>query len=340
MDIKLLEPDAYRRWDAFVEAHGDATFFHRAGWQEVLKKAFGFPTYFLYAEQDGDITGILPLAQVKSWLFGNALVSTPFCVYGGVVSRDEASKQALVKAACEHAEALQVDYLELRHRQQQLPDWPHKDLYVTFRKSISSDPDENLKAIPRKQRAVVRKAIAQALPTRNDQQIDDFYHAYSSSVRNLGTPVYSRKYFRTLLEVFPDETDILTITHEEAVVTSVMSFYFKDEVLPYYGGGTALARKLKGNDYMYWQLMNQAVDRGVRTFDYGRSKQGTGAFSFKKNWGFEPESLYYEYYLVKAAAMPDMSPLNPKYQLMIKTWQKLPLWLSQLIGPMVSRYLG
>ena len=340
MEIKILEPDAYARWDAFVAAMDDATFFHRAGWKEVLERAFGHNTYFLYAERDGNITGILPLAQLSSRLFGNALVSTPFCVYGGVVSCDKDTYNALIQAACERADSLGVDYLELRNRTRQQQDWPYKELYVTFRKDISDDSDVNLKAIPRKQRAVVRKAIDRALPVRNDRQVDDFYYAYSVSVRNLGTPVFSKKYFRTLLEVFPDECDILTVTHNNELVTSVLSFYHKDEVLPYYGGGTQAARQLRGNDYMYWQLMSQAAAQGVKVFDYGRSKLGTGSYSFKKNWGFEPQPLYYEYYLVKAGAVPDLNPLNPKYRLMIKAWQTLPLWLSQIIGPMVSKYLG
>jgi len=120
----------------------------------------------------------------------------------------------------------------------------------------------------------------------------------------------------------------------------VMSFYFRDEVLPYYGGGAALARDLKGNDFMYWDLLRRACERGVRVFDYGRSKVGTGSYSFKKNWGFIPEPLHYEFQLMKATQLPDINPLNPKYRLFIDAWKRLPLPVSRWLGPFLARSLG
>lgn len=338
--IHTLTDEDAERWDRFVAETPEATFFHKAGWREVLEKAFNHTCHFLFAQQDGKIVGILPLAEVKSWLFGHSLVSTPFCVYGGPVANDDGIMRELVSRACQLAEQLQVDYLELRNRSRFDESWPCKTLYHTFRRTIDSDEEENLKAIPRKQRAVVRKAIKLELESGFDEQIDRFYTAYSTSVRNLGTPVFSKRYFQVLREVFAKESDILTISKDNGLVASVMSFYFRNEVLPYYGGGTSAARALKGNDFMYWRLMCHAAERGIEIFDYGRSKEGTGSFSFKKNWGFIPEPLYYEYYLVKAKEIPDVNPLNPKYQLMINCWKKLPLWLSQRIGPMVSKYLG
>ncbi len=340
ISIKQLTPADKERWDQFVRESTEATFFHLSGWADVLQRAFNHRGHYLFAEQAGQIVGVLPLAEVKSWLFGHSLVSTPFCVYGGPVAASQEIADQLVGQACEIAERLNVDHLELRNRSRLKESWPCKTLYHTFRRDISADEDVNLKAIPRKQRAVVRKAIKMELESVNDSDIGPFYEAYSTSVRNLGTPVFSRKYFEVLRQVFAEQSDILTIRKDDELVASVMSFYFKDEVLPYYGGGTAAARSLKGNDFMYWKLMCDAAERGVRVFDYGRSKEGTGSFSFKKNWGFTPEPLYYEYYLVKSNEIPDLNPLNPKYQMMIKCWQRLPLWLSQRIGPMVSKYLG
>ena len=228
----------------------------------------------------------------------------------------------------------------MRNREVRQPDWPTKQLYVTFRKTIDPDPEQNLLAIPRKQRAMVRKGIKAGLESTCDASVDRFYTAYSESVRSLGTPVFSRSYFEILREVFRDQIDILTVTHQGELVSSVLSFYFRDEVLPYYGGGTPRARQLKGNDFMYWELMRRSCERGVRVFDYGRSKQGTGSYSFKKNWGFEPAPLYYEYHLVKARQMPDVSPMNPKYRLFINAWKRLPLSVTRLVGPLIARNLG
>jgi len=336
---RLAEADA-ARWDAFVEACQHATFFHRAGWRRVIEEALGHPTHFLYAESDGRIRGVLPMGHIQSRLFGNALVSTPFCVYGGIAAESEAAAEALESAATELARKLGVDYLELRQRAARRPGPPQKDLYVTFRKAIDPDPEANMRAIPRKQRAMVRKGIQAGLESEIDSDIERFYRIYSESVRNLGTPVLPRRWFETLRAVFGDACEVLTITKDGRGVASVMSYYFHDEVLPYYGGGTSEARALKANDFMYWELMRRACERGYRVFDYGRSKRGAGSYSFKKNWGFEPEPLYYEYHLVKARAVPDVNPLNPKYRLFVNLWRRLPLPASRLLGPMIARSLA
>lgn len=338
--VAELDSAATQRWDAFVERAPQSTFCHRAGWKTVIERAFGHRCHYLYAERDGRIEGVLPLAHVNSRLFSNALISTPFCVYGGIVAATDEARTALDSKAVELARELGVDYLELRHIEPDASTRPTKDLYYTFRKEISEDPDDNLKQIPRKQRAVVRKGIKSGMQSTIDTDVDRFYDVYSESVRNLGTPVFSRKYPAVLQEVFGDDCEILTITHDNQVVASVMSFYFRDEVLPYYGGGGELARGLKGNDFMYWELMRRAGERGVRWFDFGRSKADTGPFHFKKHWGFEPQPLHYQYELVRSAEMPNVSPANPRYQRAIGIWQKLPLRVSQLLGPPLAKNLG
>ncbi len=338
--LRELGPGDHPRWDAFVTVCPEATFFHRSGWQRVIEEAFGHPTTFLYAERDGKIAGVLPLAQIRSRLFGNNLMSLPFCVYGGVAADDEEAAGALIDAAREKAENLGVEALELRHRERRLPDWPGKDLYATFRREIDPDPEQNLKNIPRKQRAMVRKGIKAGLESAWDDDTERFYDAYSQSVHALGTPVFSRRYFQLLLEVFGDDARVLTITKDGRTVASVLNFYFRDEVLPYYGGGTSEARALKGNDFMYWELMRQSAEQGLRVFDFGRSKVGTGAYSFKKNWGFEPQPLPYAYHLVKADRVPEVNPMNPKYQLFIKLWRKLPLGVTRWLGPHIVKNLG
>ena len=327
-------------WNAFVFAHTDGTFFHLAEWQDVLRRAFGHRTHYLLVERRGDIQGVLPLAEVKSALFGHALISTPFCVYGGIVAADDAAHAALEQAACALARRLGVDHLEMRNRTRRHPDWTCKDLYVTFRKEISEDSERNMLAIPRKQRAMVRKGIKEELRAEVDERVDRLYDMYSSSLRNLGTPVFSRRYLRILKEVFGDACDIVTILKDDRPVASVLNFYFRDEVLPYYGGGTPEARAVAGNDFMYWQVMERARLKGCRIFDYGRSKRGTGAFDFKTYWGFEPEPLYYEYFLVKRREIPNLSPTNPKFSKAIELWRRMPLRLTQLVGPPVAKYLG
>jgi FemAB-related protein (PEP-CTERM system-associated) len=412
--IRPLDQAVTAAWDAFVAAHPDGTFFHRAAWATIIEQAFGHRTFYVYAERDGAITGVLPLAQVKTLLFGNALISVPFCVYGGPLAVDRETAAALSAHAASLLKRTGAGAVEYRFRDpgggmhcettatspgftasapnsaascasqnvaisssalleeiarpgpaeairntpsddaagQQIlasngnrdaaPDgWlTRPDLYVTFRKAIEADHDKNLKSVPRKQRAMVRKAIQNGLRSVVDRDARKLHGIYAESVRNLGTPVFSLRYFALLAEVFAADCDIVTVLDDANPIAAVMNFYFRDEVLPYYGGGTAFARQRAGNDFMYWEVMRRAADRGCRMFDFGRSKLGTGAFDFKKNWGFAPEHLSYRYKLAPGASIPDHNPLNPKYRYFIAIWKQLPLPIANAIGPSIVRGLG
>jgi FemAB-related protein (PEP-CTERM system-associated) len=187
---------------------------------------------------------------------------------------------------------------------------------------------------------MVRKGIKGGLVSEIDDHVDGLHRVYAESVRNLGTPVFPKRYFAALQQVFGDACQVLTVQHDREPVSSVMSFFFRDEVLPYYGGCTEAARPVAANDFMYWEVMRRAAERGCRLFDFGRSKYGTGAFSFKKNWGFDPEPLTYEYKLIRSVELPDINPLNPKYQLFIALWKRLPLPVANVVGPWLARDLG
>jgi FemAB-related protein (PEP-CTERM system-associated) len=346
LTLRSLEPRHAGAWDAFVVSHPGGTFFHLAAWADVISTAFGHTSLYTVAERDGAIVGVLPLVQMKTRLFGNTLVSTPFCVYGGPLAADAEAATALTA----HAEALRLrtgaSAVEFRHRDPVDDDWlpdnwlTRPDLYVTFRKSITASDEANLKAIPRKQRAMVRKAIQNGLTSTTSQDADILHAIYAESVRNLGTPVFARRYFRLLLAVFRDCADVVTVLDGGSPVAAVLNFHFRDEVLPYYGGGTQAARRVAGNDFMYWEVMRRAAARGCRLFDFGRSKVSTGAFAFKHNWGFVPVPLPYRYRLAPGASIPDHNPLNPKYRFFIAGWKRLPLPIANLLGPPIVRGLG
>ena len=328
-------------WDAFVQACPTATFFHRAGWQSILQEVFRHDTYFLYAESDGHIEGVLPLAHVNSLLFGNSLVSLPFAVYGGVAASNDIAAQALEQEAQTIAKRLGVAHLELRHVTARHSDWPLQDLYVTFRKEIFSDEDANMLAIPRKQRAMVRKGIKNGLVSELDSGVDRFFALYADNMHRHGTPALPKRYFQALRAEFGSDCDVLTVSAPDGrALSTVFSFYFRDEVLPYYAGDDEAARDSAANDFKYWELMRRSCARGYKVFDYGRSKLGTGSYAFKKNWGFEPQPLHYEYCLYKRDAVPQNNPANAKYKLLIETWRRLPIGVANWLGPFVVRNLG
>ncbi|HSV51004.1 MAG TPA: FemAB family XrtA/PEP-CTERM system-associated protein [Burkholderiaceae bacterium] len=344
LSIQTLAPQdeaGAKRWDAFVMAHPDASFFHRAGWQDIVREVFRHNTYFLYVEQEGHIEGILPLAHVRSMLFGKSLIGLPFAVYGGAIATSPAVADALEAHAQQLAQRLGVEHLELRNVNRRHTDWPLQDLYVTFRKEILAEEEANMLAIPRKQRAMVRKGIKNGLVSHIDTNVDRFFDLYADNVHRHGTPAMPKRYFAALMQKFGADCEVLTVTGPDGrPLSSVLSFYFRDEVLPYYAGDDEAARDLAGNDFKYWELMRRACARGLKVFDYGRSKQGTGSYSFKKNWGFEPKPLHYEYCLYKRDSVPQNNPSNAKYRLLIETWRRMPIGLANWLGPFIVRNLG
>lgn len=330
-----------RRWDAFVDACSDATFFHRAAWRDIFENVLHHRCHYLIAERDIGIAGVLPLVEVRSFLFGHALVSLPFCVYGGPVTLDGAAEEALIDTAVELARSLGVGHLELRDRSAKRANWPRQDIYVTFRKALLPEAEANLLAIPRKQRAMVRKGIANGLRSEVHAEPECFFELYADNVHRHGTPPHSKRYFARIMQVFDRAAEVLIVKDSTGTpVSGVLSFYFRDEVLPYYAGDTLRARELAANDFKYWELMRRACERGVRIYDYGRSKRGTGSYAFKRNWGFEPSALAYEYQLIGRSDVPQNNPLNPKYRAFIATWRRLPRSAVNMLGPRIIRHLG
>lgn len=331
-------------YETFVFGHPDASFFHRAGWRRVIRKAYGHDCHFRLARRGGEIVGVLPLVHVKSPLFGKSLVSVGFCVYGGILASDDEAFQALAADAVDLGAKLKVDHLELRSEKPLplLTGWPVKDeMYATFKRTLSDKEDENLKAIPRKKRADVRKGLnSDTLSVDTNFSLDGFFQIYSESVRNLGTPVFPKTFFAAVRDEFPNDVEISAINGPDGPLSALMTYFFRDQVMPYYGGAVPAARKAHAYDLMYFKLMGRAVERGCNVFDFGRSKRGSGAFDFKTYWGFEPTPLHYAFHLYKGDSLPEVNPNNPKYKLMIDVWRKLPLPVANALGPLIARQLG
>jgi len=339
----LSDPSECARIDDFVWRQRGSPF-HRTGWSRAVERGCGQRAYYLVAERvDRAIAGVLPTSAVRSRLFGSALVSAGFAVDGGVLG-SEAAVSPLARAAWSLAVELGCPTVELRGGPVPSDEW-HVDetTYVGFVCDLASDDEAELKAIPRKQRAEVRKGLATDFDvvTGNDAATArEHYAVYAESVRNLGTPVFPSALFRAVLAEFGDAADILTIRHRGVAVASVLNLYANDTVYPYWGGGTFSARALRANDRMYFELMCHARARGCTRFDFGRSKAGTGAAAFKKNWGFEPAPLRYSVRTAPGVAKREINPSDPRYRLQVQMWQKLPLWAANRLGPMIAKGLG
>ncbi|MBS1812944.1 MAG: FemAB family PEP-CTERM system-associated protein [Acidobacteria bacterium] len=349
-EAKSLVVRAYQnadaqRWDAFVQNSAAATFCHLSGWARVIERVWNHEPHHLLAETNGEISGVLPLFHVKSRLFGSMLVSSPNAVYGGVAADNSESGNALMAEAKRLAKQLQVDYLELRDTVEtgfgNDGDLHRKDLYFSFEHPISTDEEALMKTFPRDIRTMIRKGAKNGLTAQlgREEFLDEFYEVYATSLRHLGTPVFPKRLFVEFLREFPNHSDILMIRQGDKVAGSVLSFYFRDKVMPYYAGAYADFYRAGINNFMYWELMRSAATRGYARFDFGRSKTGTGAYEFKRGWGMETKSLPYHFYLVRAKEMPNLNPTNPKFELMIKVWKQLPLGVTKMVGPMIVKNL-
>lgn len=341
----LAEADERARIAAFVRDHPDATPFHLPAWSIAVARGCGQRAHILVAENaDGSLAGVLPLTETRSPLFGRALVSAGFGVGGGILAQTEGAVSSLSSAAWDLAGKLRCPTLDLRGGPVAGTAWTADDTtYLGFSRALAADDEAELAAIPRKQRAEVRKALGSDLDLTIGNGAADarqHYRVYAESVRNLGTPVFPQKLFKAVLEEFGEAADILTILSDGQPVASVLSLYFDGTVFPYWGGGTRVARALRANDAMYFALMSHARARGCKRFDFGRSKAGTGAAAFKKNWGFEPQPLVYYRRAATGGKPRDINPLNPRYRLKVEAWKRLPLWAANRVGPMISRGLG
>lgn len=320
---------------AFVRAAPGATPFHLPQWSRAIERGTGQRAHLLVAERGGEIQGLLPLTEIRSRLFGAALVSTGFGVDGGILTQDAGAAQALASAAVDLADRLGCSSVELRGGV--LPEgWAQAEgSYAGFVRDLPVDEEAVLNTIPRKQRAEVRRAMTFDLDVGMGDA-DAHYRTYAESVRNLGTPVFPRALFAAVLDEFGADADILTVSRDGRPLASVLSLYLNGIVYPYWGGGTRKARGARANELMYYELMRHAVRRGCTRFDFGRSKFGTGAFAFKKNWGFEPQPLVYAHW----GEAREVNPLSPKYRFKIAAWRKLPLWAANRLGPLIARGLG
>ncbi len=328
------------RWDAFVDAHAEATNYHRLGWKRVVEKSFGHEGVYLAARCDeGRVHGVLPLIHLRSPLFGNALVSVPFFNYGGLLCNHPEAEQALLAEAEKIRRALRADHLELRHVGRGIEGLVTKNHKVTMILELADDEAAQWQGLNAKVRNQVRKAQKGGLEVRAGglELLDGFYEVFCRNMRDLGTPVYAKSFFRNILRGFPEHTRILSVVLGEKVVASGLLTWYRGRVEVPWASSIREYREMCPNNLLYWEAIRTAIGRGARSFDFGRSTPDEGTFRFKKQWGALPVPLYWQYLLNDAAPVPEVSPSNPKYRLAIRIWQNLPLAVTKLLGPPIVR---
>ncbi|MFH1593713.1 MAG: FemAB family XrtA/PEP-CTERM system-associated protein, partial [Candidatus Omnitrophota bacterium] len=341
LSVKRLEVARERAWDNYVKQSDSATFFHLIGWKRVLEKTFGYRAYYIYAEESGNIRGILPLFVMKNLHLKTIICSVPFGVYGGVCADNDSISEALLEEAKKITRNEGAEYMELKNVKRVNNGLQRKDLYSTFVNELPQHKDDCLKHYPRKARAACRKAINSGLEIETGVHLlKECYDLFAISLRNLGSPTVPLSLFINIAKEFEENVTVLSVKHNKRTISSVLTFFFKDIAIPYYSGSLPGYLQYQPNNFMYLKLMEYAVEKGYRYFDFGRSKKDTGSYKFKELQGFKPTPLHYEYYLNRTDIMPNISPVNPKYRFAIEAWKRMPVGLTKIIGPTIVKYIG
>ncbi len=339
--VELLDLKHARSADRFVMQHPSGSPFHETRWLELVRSTFRFETQTLVAWRGKELVGVLPLALVTAPITGRRLVSVPFGVYGGMLASDAASLAALDSNACELTRRLNARFLETRYLGKAPTEHHALNRYETYRRELPADPADVLGMIPRKARAEVRKGCERhGFVLREGRELfRDFYRLYVSNKRSLGSPVFRQSYFRRLLDLYGARATLHGLCAGDKVLAAVLSLQSADALYPYYSGAEDGADRLGANNAMYALLMEDAVRRGCRMFDFGRSRVGSGPAGFKRHMGFEATPLDYQFFFPRGGKPPEISPNNPRMALPQRVLSSIPPWLAQVVGPHVMRHV-
>lgn len=325
-------------WDTYVRQASRASTYHQWAWRRVVEETFEHTAHYLAAKQNGALRGVLPLIEMKSVLFGNFLVSMPFFNYGGVVADSEAIAGALLARAAELARGLGARHVELRQGERSALPWTESTAKVAMVVPIK-DPDEMMKKLSSRLRNKIRHAQKHGLEVRwgGADQVDAFYQVFAENMRNLGTPVMPKDWFSNVCRFLPEHTRIMTVWDEkQPVAATLITDFGKFVELPWIAS-TAAARKHYSTYLLYWTALEWAHQHGYEAVDLGRCTPGAGTHQFKQQWNPTEVPLHWYYWLAPGVPLPHLRPDNPKYRLAISTWQRMPLWFTNWLGPKIVR---
>ncbi len=343
MKVSLYKTEDKERWNEYVRGSSAASYYHHLGWKNIIEKSFGHKTYYLLAEDErSNVRGILPLVQIKSILFGNFMVSLPYFNYGGVCADDDGIGAKLLSEAIRLAEKNNMDHIELRQTSNLNSDLSVKTAKVSMLLKLPSKEEDLWNSFSSKLRSQIRRPTKEGMSSRigRHEELDNFYSVFSVNMRDLGTPLYSKKFFRNILDEFPESTHICTVYGKDGKpVASGFLVGFKQTLEMPWASSLRSYNRYSPNMLLYWDALRYACENGYTVFDAGRSTPGEGTYRFKEQWGAKPLQLYWHYWMKNGASLPELNPKNPKYRMAIKIWKKLPVALTKLLGPGIVKNL-
>jgi FemAB-related protein (PEP-CTERM system-associated) len=339
MQIVRCDQSQAEAWDAFVRREERASFYHLFQWKAVNEESFGHQTFYLAAMDEGRIQGVFPLVCLKGKLFGKILCSLPFVNYGGPCTVEPGAERLLLEEARTIVEQRGIDYLEIRSARRLGEELLTSEHKVSMTLDLAGNPEVLWKAFKTKHRTSIRHAYKNDLSVRRGgvELLDTSYNILSESWRNLGTPIYQKGYFERVLRAFPQETAIFVVDHCGVPIATAVNGYFRGMVEGMWFGTRAEYRRLEPTYVLYWEMIKDACEQGFQRFHLGRSTVDSGGEAFKKKWNAYPTQLYWQYFVRKGRAVPPLNASNPKLQLAMSAWRRLPLGVTRVLGPMVAK---
>ncbi|MBL8135090.1 MAG: FemAB family PEP-CTERM system-associated protein [Acidobacteria bacterium] len=326
-------------WAQFVSSNERASVYHRWEWRAINERAFGHETVYLAALDRGTVVGVLPLVRMRSTLFGNVGCSMPFVNYGGPCGLTDAIERDLLAAAETVADDWKADYLEIRSRRDLGERYPSSLHKVSMTIELDPDPEVVMGRMKREHRQDIRRALKRGFVTRfGREHLEDFYDVLSESWRDLGTPIYQLSYFKAIVDAMPDAVR-LCVLYGPAGEALAGAFYavHNGVVEGMWLGMRPAARQAMAGYVLYWETIRESCEAGHRRYHLGRSSKDSSAETFKRKWNAEAEQLYWHFYLRDRSELPGLNPDNPKYRMAIAAWRRLPVAVTQAIGPYIAR---
>jgi serine/alanine adding enzyme len=343
MDIRLFRQKDSKLWDKYATESSISNCYHLIGWKNVVERSFGHKTYYLLAEDSKNkIKGILPLVHLKSILFGNFIISLPYFNYGGICADNEEISNQLLTEAAGIASEKDAEHIELRHAHLISNGLPVKTSKISMRLELPQKAEELFNSFSSKLRSQIKRPekVGMYIKSGREEELESFYDVFSTNMRDLGTPVYSKEFFKNILEEFPETTRINTVYAKMGTpVASGFLVGFKEILEIPWASSLRCYNQYSSNMLLYWSALTFACENGHKIFDFGRSTPGEGTYKFKEQWGAKPIQLYWHYWMRNGGPLPELNPKNPKYQLAIKIWQKLPVSLTRFLGPRIVKNL-
>lgn len=329
-------------WDAFVAAAPFAEVYHDYRWRTLIETVFRHECHYLLArDSTARVRGVLPLVRLRSRLFGDFMVSVPFFNYGGILADSFAAERALAAAAAKLGRELGVAHVELRHRARQSLDWPARADKVAMLLDLPATEDVLFKGFDSKLRAQIRRPQKAGATCRHGgaELLDDFYAVFARNMRDLGTPVYPRALFATVIDMLPEATRVFVVDLNGVPTAAGVVIFHRGTMEIPWASSLREANRDGVNMLLYWSALRHATVVGCRRFDFGRSSKDSGTYRFKQQWGAQPEQLRWHYWLAKGGMPPQINPDNPKYRVAIGLWKRLPLRAANALGPLIVRNL-